>query len=455
VVTTHAVTGTESPGTVVVAGGGPAGIAAAIAAARTGASVVLIERYGFLGGMVSAGLVTKMHFTSLDGVPVVRGLFSELVERLAKEGGSVGDHIDPELVKYVAMTMMLENNVRQILHSTVVDVLTDNDRITGLVLASPAGLQTLRGAYFIDATGNGDVAAKAGALCEKGRASDGKMQAVTLRFRIGNVDLPRFVRYIRDHPEYFPEECPTGTPTPLDELEGRVATKRDVLIIGDFSEAYKPLLESLPHLPVLSPFVASSLGTDILNLNSTRVADIDATNVEDLTRAEIVSRQQAHALFCFLKEYIPGFESACFLDTATQVGVRETRRIVGHYVLSEQDVLEGTRFPDVVAKGKAPIDIHNPLGKGSRYHVLPTSSSYQIPYRSLIPKHIANLLAAGRCISCDHVAHSSIRYVNVCMGTGHAAGVAAGLLAREGKAAHQLDVPLLQAVLVEQGANIS
>lgn len=431
---------------VLVVGGGPAGIGAAVAAARAGARVLLAERYGFLGGMATAALVGPLmsyHTTPVrDSVEtvaprkVIGGLLDELVDRMVAVGGAVPPNaiwdymvlIDAEAFKTVALQLVLEADVGLMLHSQAVGVVRDGNRVRGVIFETKAGRQAVLADVVVDATGDGDVAAQAGAPFDIGRQSDCACQPMSLIFKLGGVDFGRFREYVRGHPGEF--NLAQGLRRLVDE-----ATRN-----GDLDLAREDVL----FFPTPAP--------DEVVVNSTRVNGCSALDVWGLTAAEIEGRRQAEMLVGFFRGYVPGFERARLLQTGCQIGVRETRRVRGEYVLTAKDVLEAARFTDVIARGCYPLDVHSPDGRGTEMRHLPPGSCYEIPYRCLVPLDVEGLLVAGRSISGTHEAQSSYRVMPICMATGQAAGVAAAYAAKAGVPPRAVDVEAVQAELLRQGA---
>ncbi len=435
---------------VVVIGGGPAGVNAAIAAGRQGARTVLIERYGFIGGMSTAALVYPwMTFHTVGGKQVIAGLAQEIVDRLHAQGASPGHVRDtvgfvhtitpfhPEAYKLLALEMFEEAGVRLILHSFVDEVRVDGDRISSVTLTSKSGRIEVKGSVFIDTTGDADVAYLSGAPCLKGRDGDKLTQPMTMKFRMRGVDLAKVKQYMLDHPDEFYKK------TPWSELPDLPLTG----ILG----FYKHWQEA--NLPINRDQVLCFTGPeeDEVLVNTTRVQGLDGTDVEDLTAAEGLGRKQVMMVAAFMRG-LPGFEKASISQVGTQIGVRETRRIDGQYALQVEDVLSGRRFDDVIARSGYPIDIHDPSGKGVQAAWVEGDGAYDIPYRCLLPKQIGNLLVAGRCISTTHEALATTRLTPSCMATGQAAGTAAGIAMKRGVLPGDIDRAELQQALREGGA---
>lgn len=441
---------------VLVVGGGPAGLGAAYGAARAGAHVILAERYGFLGGNATAALV--MPFVSYHtqvphheepglatlfptdhgpGEPVISGALAELIMRLVKAGGAIPPSLktgytvpfDPEIFKYIAYEMLDEAGVHFLFHSFAGGFFSEGDT-RGVVFETKSGPVVIRAQVIIDCTGDGDVATYAGAPSETGRKQDGLVQPMTLFFRMTDIEKAAFAAYAKKHPDQWKGVHGLWDLIREAEKAGELDLAReDILFFGT------------PHEKEVA-------------VNSTRVVKVCGTDVWDLTYAEIQSRRQMRMVAAFLSKYVPGFEKAYAVQSGTQVGVRETRRIIGEYRLSSDDILQARKFEDVVARGTYPIDMHNPEGKGTVLVFLPPGESYDIPLRCLLPKEVDNILVAGRCISGSHEAHSSYRAMCICMATGQAAGACAALAAINGLPPRSLSYPDVQHELIRQGANL-
>ncbi|HEY8374160.1 MAG TPA: FAD-dependent oxidoreductase [Pseudonocardiaceae bacterium] len=438
---------------VLVVGGGPAGLGAALGAAATGADVVLVERYGFLGGNATAALVMPlMSFHNEkkqavggdtgrllptdhgEGDPVVAGVLWRLLERLAGRGGAVLPSpstgytvpFDPETFKLVALDLLDEAGVRLLLHAFASGCLEQPDGWR-VVFETKSGPVVLDADVVVDCTGDGDVAVAAGAPFEVGR-EDGLVQPMTLMFRMVEFDRSRFARYVEEHPDQW-----RGVHGLWDLVEQ--ATRAGEL--------------ELPREDVL--FFATPHEREV-SVNSTRVTGVLGTSVWDLTRAEYVSRRQLDQIVRFLCRRVPGFEDSYLAQSGVQIGVRETRRILGDYQLTGEDILSARKFDDVVAHGAYPVDIHNPEGAGTVLRRVPRGEFYDIPLRCLLPRGTERMLVAGRCISGTHVAHSSYRVMPIAMATGQAAGVCAGLAVRAGRVPRDVPSAAVQEELRRQGA---
>lgn len=409
-----------------VAGGGPAGVSAAIAAGRLGLDVTLIERYGFLGGMATAGYVFPF-MTWYAGVrPIIRGIWEEMIVRLqrSRHGFKQSTHLgmrhfcfDAESLKQIWLDMCLEAGVKLRLHTWVSDVLLEGAHISGIVTHSKTGREVVRVKMVIDGTGDGDVAARAGAPFELGRSADGLMQPMSLHFRVAGVDMRRMPT--REEINHLYARA---------KMAGQITNPRENLLWFDTSYP------------------------DQVHFNATRVVAVDGTNRDDLTAAEIEGRRQVQEILGWITGAVPGFEQAYLLATAPQVGVRESRRIMGEHLITEQELLDLTKFHDAIALGAYPVDIHNPAGIGTIMKHLPYGDYYSIPYRALIPCKIQNLLVAGRPISATHEAHAAVRIQAIASATGQAAGTAAALALQGDGCTRSVHPDTLRTALRVQGA---
>ncbi|MBV8432870.1 MAG: FAD-dependent oxidoreductase [Candidatus Eremiobacteraeota bacterium] len=437
---------------VLVVGGGNAGCAAAIAAARHGARTLLVERYGFLGGTATAAMVGPWMTFHSGGERVVGGIAQEIVERLMAKGASPGhlrdssDYVptitpfDPEVHKALLFEMMREAGVKLLLHAYVLQARVDNATVRGAQFATVGGIREYAGNVVIDATADAFVAASAGVPTQQGDAR-GRVQPATLMFRLSHVDLSKLSTYVRAHPEQMRTSLKTHERTPgaLTAVAG---------LYDLWEAARKDGLVDIPR-ELVSFFISPY--PDEVTVNMTRVVDIDPLDPADLTRAEVEARLQAMQLLDFFRARVPGFAQARIAATGTQVGIRESRRIVGRYTLTKDDVLAGRRFDDAVACSAYPIDIHNPSGTGTTTHRLQPGETYDIPYRCLVPIDREQLLVAGRCISTTHEALASTRLTPTVMTLGQAAGTAAALARKRRVNVGDVDTAELRAALVADG----
>ena len=420
---------------VIVAGGGPAGVAAAVSAARLGAKTALVERFGVLGGMLTSG-----HVQPILGRAEGRTMYDEIVALLreghpdaprvkTRNGDEIG--LDLEEAKLRLLDLCLKNGVYVYLQTPAVAPVLEGRRVTGLQICTPQGLETLAARAVVDATGDGFVAALAGAPYEVGRA-DGRCQPATLEFTVDNVDEgPHFACY--------------GGSDPVTLPDGRKYSQvcKEACARGELPE----------NVSIVR--IHYTLHPGERSINATQANGFDTLTPEGAVGAEYLLRRQVEPILAFLRKYAPGFANCRLRSTATALGVRESRRFVGEYVLSDQDVEKGARFPDVVVhKAWFLIDIHNPAGGGQAERHSQPAEPYDIPYRSLVPLEVDGLLLSGRNISGTHRAHASYRVMGVALATGQAAGVAAALSARQDATPRQLDYHLVQQALMNYGARL-
>lgn len=440
---------------VVVCGGGPGGLPAAITAARHGAKTLLIERYGFLGGLATAGLVAPIlgHHAHNSQTPIVEGILKEMTERMHALGGAPtweealtkwGISFDAETFKRVADQMVQEAGVRLLLHTLVTDAIVEGGEIKAVVIENKSGRQAVRAKIVIDATGDADVAFRAGAPTTKGRAWDGKGESMGSFIHLDGL------------PDLSDEE-----------RKAAVEKVRQAMAEGRL-RFYNPNFLSM-----------NDVYHDHSSPNMTRFSG-DSTNAEDMTRAELSIREDVWKLVRFLREEVPGFADCYIRATSAQVSPRESRQVLGDYVLTGDDVHSGRKFPDAVARGSWWIDIHCPLGHTYPVHLCivecprqekcafwaaqhdrmyhkadlypPEGDWYDIPYRCLVAKKPNNLLVSGRCISATHEGMAGARVMGTCMAIGQAAGTAAALAVKQGVSPRDLDVQALRQALRTDGA---
>jgi glycine/D-amino acid oxidase-like deaminating enzyme len=410
---------------VLVVGAGSAGSTAAIAAARTGATTMLVDRLGFLGGTSTAVLDTFYAFYTPGAQPrkVVSGIPDEVVGRLTERGMAFerpntygagrGITYDPESLKRVWDELLTEAGVSLLLHAFVIGTHAENGRVTALDVATKGGVRRIEARCVVDASGDADVCALAGAPYE---APGGNVQSLSTVFRMANVDVGRAQSVPKEELWRLMREARDSGRYALTRIEGSV--------------------HRTPQEGVMMALM-------------TRVRNVDATDPEQLTAAELEGRRQAHEYFRFLRETVPGYERAVLVSTSPAIGVRESRRIVGEHVLTAGEILAATTFDDQVARCGAPIEEHH-AGDDTRWVYLEEGQTYGIPFRALQPQGLDNVLVAGRCFSATHDAHASARSMGTCMAMGQAAGTAAAL----SETPKRLDPDTLRARLAKDGADV-
>ncbi len=409
---------------VAVIGGGFAGTAAALAAAREGARVLLVEKSNCLGGAATGCLVLPFmpYHTEIDGkrVELSAGIFREIHQRLEARGAMHRESFLEEELKQILSDMVTEAGVELLYHAYLYEVQKNGERIVSVSVATKSGPMSLGASLFIDATGDAQLAYLAGCPTVLGREPDHLCQPMTLCFRVGNVDREKFF-----------ESRP--------RLQQLWAEK---LAAGELKNPRENILVFKTPVP------------NVLHFNTTRVVRKNPTDPFDVTKAELMAREQVFEVYDFIKKHADGMENSFLMMTAAEIGVRESRMIVGDHVLTEQECKACSKFEDAIAACNYDIDIHNPEGSGTSHYYFAPGDYYTIPYRSLIPQKAANLLVAGRCISSDHGAQASYRIMPTVCCIGEAAGTAAGLAVKQQCYVRDVTVAQLQNTLLKKGAFI-
>jgi hypothetical protein len=435
---------------VIVAGGGVAGLAAAIASARNGANTVLIERHNALGGLGSTGMVAVWYFPYSSYKGILKEIADKLREMQAISVIPIGMTYEPEAFKQVAFDMCEESGVKLLLYSWIAAPVMEGNKIKGVIIENIAGRQAILGDVVVDCTGDLCVAASAGASYSKGRETDKKLRYVTVMARIGNVDIYKLKRYVSEHPEEIGAY-------PFNVLD----TEKKAISLSGFQNLFARAIENSE----LDPSVAYArfegplfLPNSTILSNSSRIYGIDATYPEDMTKAEISGRKQISQMLNVLKKNVPGFESAMIVGTSGTLGVRRTRRLIGEYIYTENDFSK--EFEDSVLRFSilhAPgLDMHDPDSPASdimrlKNPVKKEKYMVNLPFRCLVPTTIDGLLTAGRSISTSHIVDFYTGNMVPCIGTGQAAGTAAAICSKKGIAPRALNVSQLVETLNSQG----
>jgi limonene-1,2-epoxide hydrolase len=438
---------------VIVAGGGPGGVSAAIAAARKGAKTLLIEQEGYLGGALTAcGTGPQMAFHA-GKVQVVRGIAEEIIQTLIRRGESPGhmeDFVgytssvtpfDAEGMKVVMETMAMEAGTELLYHTVCTGCEVQGGRITRLRLYSKGGFFDVSAKVYIDATADADLSVYAGVPTEYGRERDQLAQPMTTNMKLYGVDRERLIDYILANQEDMLPTMPFARLRliPRTGIQGGYSRIEDARKRGEFS---------IDRDQVLC-FETNNPGEFIVNM--TRVLKHSAIDPVELTLAEVEGRRQCHEVLAFLRNYIPGFSDSVLASTGPSIGVRESRRIQGVYRLTVEDLQSCRMFDDAVSMGGYPVDIHSPDGRGMDHTVFAPDSWYSIPYRSLLSERISNLIVAGRCISATHEAAAAIRITPILMGYSQGAGTAAAIAAKTDGNTLTVDVSALRETLEQDG----
>ncbi len=436
---------------ILIIGGGPSGIIAAKAAASDGNKVILIERGGYLGGCATKSLVIPLMTFHAGKKQIVKGYADELIEKVRKNGGTIGHIEDPlgvaatvtpietEIYKYVAQEYLLESKIEILYHTEALDVEVKNNKIESILVKTRSGIYGISAKYYIDATGDGEIAYLSGNDMKIGREKDGKCQPMTMMFKVSNVDIDSLIRYVENNREEFV----LGK-----NIKSLLDTKR-VAISGFFSkikEARKNGDFTINRDRVLF-FELNRRGEVAVNMS--RVIDKISVRNFDLSEATIEGRKQVIEIYNFLKKYIPGFKDSILVQSGDEIGVRESRRLVGEYELTEKDIVSKKIFEDTIALGSWPIDIHDPDGKELNLMEMQIGDYYGIPYRALLPKEIENLIVTGRAISTTHEALASMRVSPICMALGQAAGIAAKICFKYKNSFRELNYGILKDELLK------
>ena len=408
----------------IVAGGGFAGLAAAISAARSGLKVLLFDKSNCLGGAMSNCLVQPfmLYKTTIDNKPfsLCRGIFEEIITELQSKNKikNWGNDtlFDDEYLKILLNRMIVNAGVEVLYHTFLIDVNKEKNRIKSVTVMGCGRKIEIGAKYFIDATGNAELSMLSGCPYKVGRTQDGLCQPMTLCFRVANVDIKKLNRHeINVKYNKF-------------KTEGKIKNPREDVLIFD------------------------TLIDGVLHFNTTRVIKLDPCDVFDVTKAEFEAREQVYEIFDFLKENFDAFSQSEIISTASEIGIRESRMIDGEYVLKAQDLIDLKQFPDAIALGNYDMDIHNPSGTGTSHYFFKKGEFYSIPYRSLIPKGIDNMLVGGRCISAEHEAQAAIRIMPIVCCIGEACGAAIAEAFKENVMTREIDVEKLKKNLTASGA---
>ena len=440
---------------ILVVGGGISGCMAAISAARSGRDVLLVERYGFLGGTLTANGTGPMMTFHAGDKQVVKGITGELIDRLCQKGKSVG-HIfdttcytytvtpfDAEAMKVELEQMLLEAGGKVLYHSYVCDVKKEDTHITEVTVVGKDGFKSIQAKVYVDASGDADISRFAGLKTHLGRKEDGKCQPVTLNMKLYNVDIPKVRQYIKTHPEDF------------NRMDTRLIDNASRLSVGGFDKTFakaREIGEITFDREFLLFFETNNEGEVIVN--TTRVSGINKLKPEELTLAEITGRKQGEEVYRFLRKRVPGFEHARIAYTGPSIGVRGSVQIEGQYTINEMDIVTCKEFEDTIAHGAYPIDIHPPEGADdAMFDVvkLKAGDYYHIPYKALIGE-MDNLITVGRCISATFEAQAAIRVSPIAGAIGHAGGVAAAVAVQGGNTVHTIDINAVREILVRQDA---
>ena len=441
---------------VVVIGGGPGGLAAAVTAAREGASVLLVERLGYLGGQLASGL-PLLGFWDKKRRCIIGGFAQEFVDRQQRIGASYGHEycphhlsttlLDPFYSRILAFEMVKEAGVELLLHCELSEVKRDGDRITSVTVSGKGQQIELFAHIFVDGTGDADLAYMAGAECMKGD-ENGVLQPPTLMFNLGGVDIDRFADYLAAHPEQLPHEVIPNIEEGYDAEF--IRNTKSAIFLG-----LNPLIEKLRaegSCPVHRDtviFIKQPIPGHVA-INTIRLLNFDGSDLSDLSNGEMEAHLQIPALIQMFREHVPGFENCYLTFINSVIGVRESRRVVGHKLLTLEDAVKGRKPEDTVGLCNYFIDVHSGAGQGTTR--VEIDEPFGIPYGALVSRDVANLMVTGRPISVDHMTFGATRIMNVCMAVGQAVGDAAAMAVKQRIDPICVDVAALREKLLSQKA---
>lgn len=435
---------------VLVVGAGPAGLSAALAARRAGADVILLERFGCFGGVITTVGMETLAWYRYEGTVESEGIGVEMERRAAAMGGAIkwpyndSECLDADFFKVVADHLVRESGIRPILHCFAVDVIFDGDsnRLKGIVTESKSGRQVVLAKRIIDCTGDADIAHLAGASYRK--TPKDKMLGMTTVFNASGVDKTRFLQYTEEQPATYADWSRTWD----QETTGKEDVLRSPYLDKEFEQAREMGVIPAHTTNLGGSWSALTEAGEATNLNLAHLQGYDSTDVMDLTAAEMQGRQEALYALTALKSVVPGFEKAKLRNFGMTLGVRDSRKIVGRYNLTGQDVRNQAKFDDSIGIFPEFIDGYNVL-------ILPSTGRYfEVPYGCTVPLEVDNLLVAGRCVAGDMVSHAAMRNMMACTVTGQGAGVAAAVSLQKGTTTSEVAIADVQKELEKQGVRL-
>jgi len=433
---------------VLVVGGGPSGLSAALGARRAGADVIIMEKFGCFGGVITTVGMETLAWYRYEGCVDSEGVGVEMERLAASMGGTIkwpyndSECLDADFFKVVADNLITSSGIRPLLHSYAVDVVMDGDTIKGVVMESKSGRRVILADRVIDCSGDADVAHFAGA--EYRKTNKDEMMGVTTVLNCAGVDKDKFIKYTEDSPATYKDWSRTWD----QETSGKEDALRSPYLDLEFEQAREQGVIPPDTQNLGGSWSAISKAGEATNLNLVHLTNIDCTNVDDLTKAEMEGRTQGMHAIQALKAVVPGFENAKLRNFGMTLGTRDSRKIIGRYNLTASDVKNQARFDDSVGIFPEFIDGYNIL-------ILPTTGRYfQVPFGCLVPPQVKNLLVAGRCVAGDKTSHCAMRNMMACTVTGQGAGVAAAVSFKEGCDTHSVNIEAVQAELKKQGVRI-
>ncbi|MBO4277744.1 MAG: FAD-dependent oxidoreductase [Clostridia bacterium] len=440
---------------VVVCGGGAAGAFAAKSAADEGADVLVVEQFGSLGGTATNGLTMPVMHTHIASNPQCSYVSKLVRDKLFAIGGcdDSGANFDPFLLKVVLEEICVESGVKLLFHTFIADVITENGKVTALVVANKKGLGLVKGKVFIDGTGDGDVCVRAGAGYTKGNPETGKNQPISLRYIISNVNFEEFGNFINE------EKKRTGVDGAASYYDGKIYVAVCATGSWTFSELFDKAIAAGDLDPDDKAYWQGFTVTgraDTIAFNSPEFFDeTDGTDPDVLTKTQVMGKKRALRQLMFCKKYLKGFEKAYISDISAMVGIRESRNITTEYVLTAEDLLCRRKFADMFCQSNYPVDIH---GKKLSFNekkykdVDDGKPWYEIPFRSLVVKGFDNLLVTGRCLGAEFLAQSSLRVQQSARSSGEAAGIAAAMALKKNLPLREINGADVREEMIRKGA---
>ena len=418
---------------VVIAGAGIAGISAAVKAGQMGAKVALIERYAFVGGMSTAGMVSPFMRHAVHGQPLVQGVFGEIEKEMTSIGGMIDNGFYANAFRAATYKLLKEAHVSLFLDAELISANKDEENIQSLTVLMRGEEYEIAGDVFIDTTGDAQIVYMGGFPWAKGDEKTGNLQAMTIFFRMGGIDIKKAVEYTAKHKEDF-----------FAWMDYDFDFKKIISVAGYFSFVKKRIEQGQLSPDVNYIFYTTLPDSGEASFNTTNILGLDGSTSLGLTQAEIAGRKQVFQVVDLLQTEVPGFEDAYLLETAVQVGVRETRRAVGDYIVTGDDIRTGRKFERAVARGCYGIDIHGQKNEKDSMEDLAEGEYYEIPVDALIVKDAKNLLVAGRCISSTREGHGALRIMPTSAATGEACGALSAIAVEKKLPVRSVDFQLLK-----------
>lgn len=418
---------------IIVIGAGIAGISAAVKAATLNSKVLLVEQYPFVGGMSTAGMVSPFMKHSINGIPLVRGVFENIENEMITNDGMIDNGFYAHSFRLASYQLLKNSNVNILLSSSLLNVYVDEKEVKSITVISNGQKLKINGKIFIDTTGDAQLLHLSNLPYEKGDIKKGDLQAMTLFFRMANINMEKVFDYVLKNKNDF-----------FNWMDFNFDLNKIISVAGFFSNVQKAITENRLSKDVKYIFFTTLPESGEASFNTTNILGLDGSTSEDLTKAEVIGRKQIKDVFQILINEVPGFENSFLLETAPQVGVRETRRAIGDYIITGEDIKKAKKFDDAIARACYGIDIHGQKDDDSKMEYLNEGEYYEIPLRALFVKNIENVLVAGRCISSTREGHSAVRIQPTSSATGEACGTVAALACKHNVSMRNVDYQLIR-----------